>query len=238
MIFAAGASGSVSPARTIVGSAASFSEPGPLAVDSTYQLYVVDQAGSISVYSRAASGAAIPVRHIQGALTRLADNAVPGAISVDAAGDIYVVMESTSVKVAAWTILVFSPSAMGDIAPAHTITVSNPCSLDNSSQVALDAKGRFYVACFEGGGSAIFEYSLNSSAIVTPEKIIGGSLTGLETVIALNVDDTGNIYALNYTPSTGLSVREFGASGSGNFAPAVQFKSGRMTSVFPQLVTR
>jgi hypothetical protein len=238
LVFSSGASGSASPARTIVGSAASFSEPGPLAVDAASQLYVVDPAGSISVFSNTADRAATPVRLIQGSLTRLADATVPSAISVDGAGNIYVALESTSANVADWTILVFSPSATGNVAPARIITVSNPCSLDNSIEVALDAKGNFYAACFEGDASTILEFALSAPAVATPVKTIAGAATGLEGVLALSVDSVGNLYALSYTQSTGLSVLGFGPSSSGNIAPAIQFKSGSMTSIFPQLALR
>ena len=238
LIFAAGASGSASPTRTIIGSAASFSEPGPLAVDSASQLYVVDPAGAISVFSSLANGVATPVRYIQGPLTRLADATVPSAISVDATGNIYVALESTSADVADWTILAFSPSATGNVAPSREITISNPCSLSNSVQIALDARANFYVACVEGEGSAILEFALNAPTVANPVKTITGTETGLGTVLALTADGVGNIYALTYAQSTGLSVKGFGASGSGNIAPATQFNSGSMTSLFPQLALR
>jgi hypothetical protein len=238
LVFPAGSSGTASPARMILGSAASFNVPGPMVVDSASQLYVVDPTGSISVFSSAANGATAPMRHIQGSLTQLADAAVPSAISVDAAGNVYVALESTSANVAEWTILVFSPSATGNVAPARVITASNQCSLDNSFQVALDAKGNFYVACWENEASEIIEFASNGTTAAIPVKAITGPATGLGTVLALSVDGAGNVYALNYTQNVGLSVEAFGASGSGNISPAIRFNSGSMTSIFPRLALR
>jgi sugar lactone lactonase YvrE len=209
-----------------------------MAVDSDSQLYVLDPTGSISVFSSTASGAATPMRHIQGPLTQLVADTVPNAISVDATGNIYVSLASTSYKVSNWTILVFTSSATGNIAPARVITVTNPCTLDNSFQVALDVSGNFYVACTETEGTVITEFASNGTTVAAPVKTISGPVTGLGIVLALRVDSAGNIYALSYTQSAGLSVKAFGASGSGNFAPAIQFDAGSMTSGFPQLALK
>lgn len=236
LVFPAGASGSASPARTISGSAASFSEAGPLAVDSESNLYVIDPAGSISIFSPTANGAAPPERHIQGSLTQLADSTVPNAISVDVFGNIYVSLASTSPNATAWKILVFSPSAEGNIAPARVISAENNCSLDNSFRVALDSTGNFYVACIVENETAITEFASNGSSVAAPVKTIIGTATA--TVVALSVDNAGNVYAVCYTQNEGLSLEAFSAAGSGNITPAVRFTSGSLTSVFPQLAVR
>lgn len=236
LVFRSGASGTASPARTILASAASFSDAGPLAVDSESNLYVVDPAGSISVFSPTANGAATPEHHIQGSLTQLADAAVPNAISVDALGNIYVSLASTSPNATAWKILVFSPSAEGNVAPSRVITAENNCSLDNAFQVALDASGNFYAACIVANETSITEFAWNGSSVAAPVKTITCAAT--DTVAALSVDSAGNIFAVFYTQNQGLSLEAFGAAGSGNVTPAVRFTSGSLTSVFPQLALR
>jgi hypothetical protein len=238
LVFPSGASGSVSAARIILGDSGSFSEAGPLALDSDSNLYVVDPTGSISIFSPTANGAATPLRHIQGPLTELADSAVPDAISVDVIGNIYVSLASTSASATQWKIIMFSPSAEGNVAPSRVITAENNCSLYNSSQVALDVNGNFYVACIEGGAPAITEFVSNENTIARPVKTITGAAARLGTVLALSVDTAGNIYVVSYTENEGLSLEAFSSAVSGNVGPAVRLTSGSLTSVFPALALR
>lgn len=245
LVYPAGSSATASPTRTILGGTASFTDPQYMAVDSSGQLYVLDPSGSASandggvyVFASTAKGATTPVRHLQGSLTQLATSELPNAISVDAVGNIYVLLTPTTVDIASWTILVFSATQNGNVAPARVITVTPvtlPLLLVAASAYALDASGDLYVAYVGTEGEAITEFASNGSTTATPVKTISGSATGLSSVFALRVDAAGNIFTLS-TGSSGVSVDAFGASGSGNLAPAVQFTSTSLNLVaFAQL---
>ena len=132
----------------------------------------------------------------------------------------------------------FSSSANGNVAPTRVSTAANTCALNNSSQMALDQTGNFYVSCTVTAGTEILEFASSASTPEEPSKTIVGSATGLETVLALDIDKAGNLYVLNYIQSAGLFIEVYGAAGSGNIAPAVHISSGQMTSIFPQLALR
>jgi hypothetical protein len=236
MVFAPGTQGAGTAVRIIEGGAASFSKPGPLAIDSSSQLYVADPNGSLSVFAPDAAGAAAPVRRIQGDLTQLSTAGVVSALTVDATtGTIRLAMDSTSSVSPAWTVLEFAATANGNVAPARVITVANPCSLNNASHTALNRNGNFYVSCMEGSGSVLLVYALTGQNVTAPSRTMSGVATGLESVLAMTTDQVGNLFVLNYSQDAGLSVKAFGASGDGNVAPAIQFSANSMTSIFPQI---
>ncbi|MHB1700402.1 MAG: NHL repeat-containing protein [Acidobacteriaceae bacterium] len=239
LVYPAGSSGTASPTRTILGdnglgSTASFIDIRAMAVDSSDQLYVLDLSGGVYVFASTANGAAIPIRHIQGSLTQLATPEIETAISVDAADNTYVSLAPTTNHVSTWTILVFSATQNGNVAPARVITATNPTPLLDPFAYALDANGNLYMVDVGTEGEAITEFASNGSSTATPVKTISGSATGLGlgAVLALRVDAAGNIFTLSAGIS-GLSVDAFGASGSGNLAPAVQFTSTSLTQAGP-----
>jgi len=236
LVFAVGTQGTGIAARTILGGTGSFTKPGPLAVDSAAQLYVADPGGSIAVFAPDATGAAIPVRRIQGNMTQLSARGVASALAVDGqTGTLRVAMDSTSYTSPAWTVLEFAATATGNVAPARVITVANPCSLNNAFHTALDRNGNFYVACVEEAESVLLVHALTGQDVTTPSRTISGQATGLASVLAMSADKVGNLYVLNYSQNVGLNVEAFGASGAGNVAPAIQFPATSMTSIFPQI---
>ena len=154
LIYPVGTSGTASPTRTILGGA-SFIDPLYMTVDSSDQLYVLDPTGSLGgsyandggvyVFASTANGTATPIRHLQGSLTQLATSGTPNAISVDAADNIYVSLAPTTTYASTWTILVFSATQNGNVAPARVITATSPTSLVDPLAYALDANGNLYV---------------------------------------------------------------------------------------------
>ena len=232
-VYSAGASGSASPTRTILGNSTSFLEDGLLAVDTSGQLYVLDPySGSISVFSASANGSATPLRRIAGSLTQLPTNSATtlfaAAFAVDASGNIYVALTPVTFPISTWTILVFSSTQTGNATPTRVITATSPAGFAALPLSALDANGNFYVGGLEVGtvDFSIMEFAVNASAVATPVKTIAGSATGLlpGAVFNLCVDGAGNIYTISNGLS-GATVEAFGASGSGNLVPAVTFTS-------------
>jgi hypothetical protein len=95
---------------------------GGIAVDSTGNVYVSSTSGSggsIVVFAPTATGDIAPIRTIQGALTQLG---ALGGIQVDAVGNIFVV--STDIHGENPTVLKFSATASGNVAPTLSITSS------------------------------------------------------------------------------------------------------------------
>lgn len=130
MSYPADANGNVKPKRTIVGPKTDLGEVGPLAVDSSGNIY----AGAccytqsiITVYAARAKGDAKPIRTIGGSYTDL--NAVRG-VGLDAKQNLYVTNEASN------TITIYAPGATGNVAPIRTITGSDT-ELDQPTGIAI-----------------------------------------------------------------------------------------------------
>src|ERR1051325_7850166 len=112
VVYAAGASGDVSPIRTITGNKTALSNAAGIARDGAGTLYVTNapldprSGGSITVYAPSASGDAGPTRTIAGDSTGL-DH--PGGIALDTAGNVYV--SNT------YTVTVYAAGASGNVTP-------------------------------------------------------------------------------------------------------------------------
>lgn len=266
LVYPAGASGTDAPIRTITGGNGSFDTATLLSVDGAGQLYVYDgntldatgqhyiwDTGSIYVFAAGANGAATPLRVISGPLTRLtfsANNSVC-AMTVDPSGNLYVAVESVPVQGSDYaSILIFPPTANGNTAPARTITAINK-SISNFSgllylrsvtALATDTSGNLYAATGTDVApyyNNIVEFAPNANAAALPMKMIAGNDTGLEGVTGLAVDNAGNIFVSQVNGYGQLSVEGFGAAGSGDLIPAIQFTSSSLLSVaFGQMALR
>ncbi len=132
--YAAGSNGNVRPLRIITGSGTMLNYPWGIALDTKSNIYVTNGISSINVYAAGAKGNASPERVISGQHTELAQ---PEGIAVDAAGYTYA---------ANWeggTMVVFTPGADGDVAPAR---MESQPYLYSPDGVAIDAQGKTYVS--------------------------------------------------------------------------------------------
>jgi hypothetical protein len=114
-VYAPGASGDVTPGRTISGSRTGLASPGPIALDGSGRLYVTNGRrpagnGVIRVYAPGARGQDRPVRTLVGPATKLDP---PNDIEFDSQGNMYVT--------GAERVSVFRPQAYGNEAPIRTI---------------------------------------------------------------------------------------------------------------------
>ena len=118
-----------------------------LATDSAGNLYVTSATGSLSgqtvtytgtilVFGPGASGNVAPIRTIAGSATGL--TRVSG-IKVDAVGNIYVLTSTSSgmLSSANPSVLKFSATATGNVAPTSTFTSSAWTSADNAGSLAV-----------------------------------------------------------------------------------------------------
>jgi hypothetical protein len=153
-------------------------------------------------------------------------------MSIDTSGNIYVYQGSGQYTASTWSVLEFSSSATGNVAPSRVITATNPVQLTNPYLSALDTSGNLYIVSEETAGITITEFASNGTTAASPVKTIVGAATNLSNLLlplALRIDGVGNLYVLG-DGASGIAVEGFGATGSGNLAPAIQFTSSSLAS--------
>ncbi len=149
LAFAPTATGNVAPLYSIGGALTGLSvgSLGGIATDGSGNLYVsvvsvggvgpnLVYTGSILEFAAGSKGNVAPTRTITGALTTL--HAVAG-ITVDPAGNIFVVSSTPALTTTSLnpTVLKFSASASGNVAPVSTFTSSAWTNPDNGGSIAL-----------------------------------------------------------------------------------------------------
>lgn len=140
-VYAASATGSAAPVRTITGASTLLNAPTAIAVDGVGNLYVANaEAGNVLVFSAAANGDVAPNRTIAGVTTGITQ---PWGVAVDAAGDLFVTTSASFAPAMTARILEFAPGAAGDVAPIRTINVTSP---NVASGIAVDAAGNLYAS--------------------------------------------------------------------------------------------
>lgn len=205
LIFEAGATGNVSPIRTISGPSTGLSRAFAITRDAAGQIYVFDyDSQAIRVFASDANGNAFPVRSIVGANTGLIG--VP-ALSVSATGELFAADQD------AGNIKVFAPGASGDVAPIRVI--SGPSTgLASPGALVLTGTGQLYIANFRGASVTV--YDAGATGDVAPIRTIAGSNTGLDFPTGLGLDRSGRVFVSNYILQT---ITVFAPGANGNVAP-------------------
>jgi len=236
-IFAAGASGTATAVRTIT--IVNGYAPTGMAVSLSGSLYAVDGDGELTVYSSTASGMTTPERLITGTMTGLS---YPQSVAVDTSGNIYVA--EAPILPALPSILVFSATANGNVAPSRTIT-----NVNAFVGVAVDANGNLYATVDTATtpySASIVEYASGANGAATPTRTISGTATGLATAGGLCVDGAGNIFVANqsangtsyYGSSYSYSLEEFAPTATGNVAPMAELTSTSWTTGGAQIALK
>jgi hypothetical protein len=239
LVYAAGASGSATPVRTIYLNGYA-GDPTGITVDASGLLYVATDNEEILVYSATASGAATATQTIAGYLSTVSYT-VPYEIAVDASGNIY----ASTATASGGLIVEFAKGATGNPTPTRTITVNG----DAFYGIAFDSSGNLYAteSSFSGANTAsIVEFSPTASGAATPTKTITvAAPTGQIVIVAdIRLDSKNNIYALiaqaaNISgASATYAVDAYGPSSSGAAAPAAQFTSTSFNDAQPSLAVR
>jgi hypothetical protein len=217
-VYAAGATGSATPTRSVTIPNTAFTAAA-ITVDASGQIYVLDEMGGVSIYAATASGTTAPVRTIAGSATGIGPNNVPQGLAVDPSGNVYVSVATGATS----SILVFPATANGNVAPTRTITSTAGGAMQGAI-LATDANGNLYAAYSTyATGSTIAEFGPTASGVATPTRLIAGSATGLAGIGSIRLDSVGNLYV--YTSVLGTYnqiVEAFSSTASGNVAPAVQ----------------
>lgn len=201
LVYAAGATGDVSPIRTITDRNTVLSNAAGIARDGAGNLYVTNPpldpggGGSIVIYAPSANGNAGPTRTIAGDSTGL-DH--PVGIALDTAGSVYV--SNT------YTVTVYAAGASGNVTPVRTIP-----SASEVGGIALDRAGNLYISNREG----IAVYA-TTNGTATAIRTIAGSNTGLDCPAGMGLDGAGELYVAN---PCGGSIVVFAAAADGNAIP-------------------
>jgi hypothetical protein len=169
-IFSSTANGSVAPSDFITGGGAStLVNAKAAAVDTNDNLYIVDSGTGVTnpivVFTTASTGA--PTRSIGGALTTMTVGS-PQAIATDTAGNLYVANVISGVS----SILVFDPSATGNVPPLRDITGSATL-LGCVGGIAIDTEGSFlYVVstptCGSTASPTVLKFSTTGTGNIAP----------------------------------------------------------------------
>ena len=132
-------------------------------------------------------------------------------------------------------IVTFADGASGNATPINVITGSNT-EMSWAGALALSPQGTLLVAPQSPSevNPSILGFPDSASGNVAPLLNISGSQTELN-VIALAVDSSGTIYALNSTNGSGtLTITEYPGSANGNVAPAYTIAGSNTTLTCPQ----
>jgi hypothetical protein len=223
LVFAAGAGANASPVRTIVGTNTQLEAPNSLAVDAAGDVFVGQLVGDVLEFAAGASENVAPVRTLKVAGAKNTGIGIAFGMGADASGNLYVANETTANVT---DILVFAPSASGDVAPIRTIGGS--ANVITGSDIALDAAGNIYVTgeTITPALPAVLEFAAGANGSAAPIREITGSNTTLTGNLSNPVlDSSGNIYVLVYAAGTANLVK-FAPDANGNAVPAAVSTSG------------
>jgi len=183
-VFAANSDGNVPPIATIAGDKTGLAEPSGLALDSSGDLYVLndtggdDNSGSITVYPPGANGNVAPKATIaDGAHDKNTQLNTPRGLALDSAGNIYVTNAPGND-----TVTIYAAGKFGNVAPVKIISGADT-GLNLPHGIGVDSDGTIYVSndgSDNKGVDTVTVYAPGSSGNAKPIATISGSLTGLE----------------------------------------------------------
>ena len=175
--FRASANGTVSPLRSIGGSASAMGFVASVAVDvEANELFVGTAGGELFVFPRDATGNAAPLRKISGPLTELADVLY---VFVDRVHDELFLANYNGAKV-----VVFDRTDTGNVAPSRSFPVG-----PNPFGIFVDPyAGELFIA---SGAAHIPTYDLTGNQL----RVISGDATQIDKVLALTLTAGGQLLA-------------------------------------------
>jgi len=214
--------GDVAPLRTLSGPSTGLNAPRGIAVDLIHdEIFVTNFSGnSVTVYGRTASGDTAPLRTISGSSTLLDS---PVGIAVDTANDELIVGNRSSPTTSTnSSIVVFSRSANGNVAPLRTI--AGPASgLNYSHMLMVDTLSNeiFIVNASDAASppvtASVMVFSRTANGDVAPLRTLSGATTGLSIPVGLALDRTNDEVFVTNAGATSVTV--YGRTASGDTAP-------------------
>jgi DNA-binding beta-propeller fold protein YncE len=183
MVYSRTASGDTAPLRTLSGAATGLNEPTGVVVDTVNdELVVVNSQGgrvngegSVTVYSRTASGGPPPIRTLAGPATGLN---VPSGVVVDIVNDELVVANTANRSLTSVSsVAIFSRTASGNTPPIRALT-GPATGLDAPQGLVVDtANNELVVANYDNNRVRV--YNRTASGNTQPIRTLAGGFTVL-----------------------------------------------------------
>jgi hypothetical protein len=218
LVFPLGASGNVAPTRTLIdGPNSGINAVRDMVVDTVHNELIVDSINNtIRVFSRTASGDAVPLRTISGANTLLNN---PISIAFDPVADELFVDSYDVAGPSLPGILVFNRTDSGNVAPKRSISGSNTQFGNFTNYVAVDLPNGELLA--EGDtGQGVVVFNLTDSGNVAPKRNLTGGATGFNEVGGMIVDDVNDRLIATNRPGGGAdALFAFSRTANGGTAP-------------------
>jgi NHL repeat len=191
--------------------------PVGAAVNRNQELYVLNSLGSITVYPPGARGNVAPSAAIaddpQHSNTGLDS---PAGIALDSGGNIYVTNDGDDSGDGPYSVTIYAARSKGNAKPKATI-VGSKTRLDNPHGIAVDQKGKIYVAN-EGSEhsriDSVTVYAPGISGNAAPIATISGSHTGLAAPYGIAIGPAN----LTPEPPPNLAAYDWSAKASPNLA--------------------
>jgi|HubBroStandDraft_4_1064222.scaffolds.fasta_scaffold22260_2 hypothetical protein len=180
--------------------------------------------GRILAFPITGNGNVAPSRRIKGAKTQLT---APVALAISSTGRIYAANDSAN------NVLIFAPGAHGDAKP-QVLGGSN-VPLHETEGITLDASGEIYVSDYSA--AQILVFAAGATGNTAPIRTIQGSKTGLTEPLGMAVDSAGNLFVVNGTYPSTMSILEFASGANGNVAPISYIGGSNTLIVQPQSVS-
>jgi DNA-binding beta-propeller fold protein YncE len=174
-IYSRTATGNATPLRTLIGGSTSLSNPTDVVIDVVNnELVVANNGRLITVYARTASGNVSPGRTISGATTGF--NNGPIGIAVDTVNNEFEVTNPAFGPSFLPSVLAFSRTATGDVAPLRAIDGAATGLSTNPNGVAVDTVNN-ELAMANGGNNSIRVWTRTADGNAAPLRVISGGLT-------------------------------------------------------------
>jgi 6-phosphogluconolactonase (cycloisomerase 2 family) len=230
-VFSSGSNGDVAPIATISGSKTGLNSPSDVALDTKSNIYVTNDTPSVTVYSASSSGNVAPTATISGGKTDLED---PIGVTLDSTNNIYVADDSSS-SVTVFSALGSSTGTLNE-APTADISTTATTGLTRPQELALDSKGKIYVA--DDLAAEVFVYPAGSNGNDAAVATISGGNTGLNSPFGLTLDSSNNIYVADYGSelhggNVPASVFVFASGSNGNVAPTTTISGSETGLINP-----
>lgn len=244
-VFAAGATGNVSPSQVITGPNTGLHSPFWVAVSPVNDDIYVFTEGTrctynglcILIFAPGSNGNAAPIGKIDGSNTDIGSGS---GIALDSSGNIYLA-NGGGPPSGHDHVNVYAAGSEGNVAPIQMISGSNT-GLNGPVGLAVDSNANIFVDNYSsghGGNGSVVVFAAGSNGNASPTRTIKGRRTKLVGG-GIAVDGSGNLFAPNSQadiyPNVTDWIAVYGAGANGNVKPLYKIGGGRTKLAGPTAV--